>query len=64
MSAIVAVRDGGAEEIAVPFARDLHPEFGYLGSAPRVFRKLGLVLPFMALRIVAGAMERSIPSRA
>jgi hypothetical protein len=26
----------------VPFARDLHPEFGYIGSAPKLFRKLGL----------------------
>ena len=37
------------------FARDLHPEFGYLGSAPRVFRKLGLVFSFVAFGIVAGA---------
>ena len=54
-SAIIAVRDGGAEEIAVPFASDLHPEFGYLGSAPRVFRRLGLVVSFVAFGIVAGA---------
>jgi hypothetical protein len=39
----------------VPFARDLHPEFGYLGSAPRVFRRLRLILSFLALGIVAGA---------
>jgi hypothetical protein len=39
----------------VPFASDLHPEFGYLGSAPRVFRRLGLVLSFVAFGIVAGA---------
>jgi hypothetical protein len=39
----------------VPFARDLHPEFGYLGSAPRVFRRLGLALSFVAFGIAAGA---------
>ena len=39
----------------MPFASDLHPEFGYLGSAPRVFRRLGLVLSFVAFGIVAGA---------
>jgi hypothetical protein len=39
----------------VPFARDLHPEFGYLGSAPRVFRSLRLILSFVALGIVGGA---------
>ena len=44
----------GAEVSAVPFARDLHPEFGYLGSAPRVSRRLRLVLSFVALGIVGG----------
>jgi hypothetical protein len=39
----------------VPLARDLHPEFGYIGSAPRVFRRLGWVLSFVAFGIVAGA---------
>jgi DNA polymerase-3 subunit gamma/tau len=38
----------------VPFARDLHPEFGYVGSAPRVFRWLRLVLSFLVLGIVGG----------
>jgi hypothetical protein len=32
---------GGTEETAVPLACDLHPEFGYVGSAPRLLRKLG-----------------------
>jgi hypothetical protein len=39
----------------VPFARDLHPEFGYVGTAPRVFRRLRLVLSFVVLGIVGGA---------
>jgi hypothetical protein len=44
----------GAEEVAVPLARDLHPEFGYVGS-PRLFRKLGLVLTFIVFGLVAAA---------
>src|SRR6516164_6128946 len=44
-----------AEESAVPFARDLHPEFGYVGSAPRVFRKVKLILSFVVLGIVGAA---------
>jgi hypothetical protein len=39
----------------VPFARDLHPEFGYIGNGPRVFRRLRLVLSFVVLGIVGGA---------
>ena len=39
----------------MPFARDLHPEFGYVGSGPRTFRKIGLVAAFVAFGIVAGA---------
>jgi hypothetical protein len=39
----------------VPLARDLHPEFGYVGSAPRLCRKLGLVLSFIVFGLVAGA---------
>jgi len=38
----------------VPFARDLHPEFGYVGSAPKLFRKLGLVSAFVAFGLMAG----------
>jgi hypothetical protein len=37
----------------VPLARDLHPEFGYVGSAPRLFRKLGLVIVFMVFGFIA-----------
>src|SRR5271166_2230118 len=47
--------DGGAEEVAVPLARDLHPESGYVGSAPRVFRKLGLVSAFVVFGLMAAA---------
>jgi len=46
---------GAAEESAVPFARDLHPEFGYVGTGPRVFRRLRLALSFVVLGIVGGA---------
>src|SRR5271166_6187178 len=52
---IVAAGIGGAEEEAVPLARDLHPEFGYVGSAPRLFRRLGLVLSFVAFGLIAAA---------
>jgi hypothetical protein len=38
----------------VPLARDLHPEFGYTGSAPKLFRKLGLVSAFVAFGLMAG----------
>jgi hypothetical protein len=38
----------------VPLARDLHPEFGYVGSAPKLFRKLGLVSAFVAFGLMAG----------
>jgi hypothetical protein len=38
----------------VPLARDLHPEFGYVGSAPRLFRKLGLIISFVVFGLVAG----------
>ena len=37
----------------MPLARDLHPEFGYVGSAPRLCRKLGLGLAFVAFGLVA-----------
>src|SRR5436305_15208637 len=37
---ILAQGRGGTEESAVPLARDLHPEFGYIGNAPAVLRKL------------------------
>ena len=40
---------------AVPFACDLHPEFGYLGSASRVFRRLRLVVSFVALGVLGAA---------
>lgn len=39
----------------MPLARDLHPEFGYVGFAPRLCRKLGLVLAFIVFGLVAGA---------
>ena len=39
----------------MPLARDLHPEFGYVGSAPRLYRRLGLVSVFVAFGLVAGA---------
>jgi len=51
---------GAAEESAVPFARDLHPEFGYFSSAPRVLRRLRLVLSFAVLGIVGGASGMAV----
>jgi hypothetical protein len=44
----------------VPLARDLHPEFGYVGSAPRLCRKLGLGLAFVAFGLVAAASGLSV----
>ena len=40
----------------MPFARDLHPEFGYIGSAPKLFRKLGLASAFVVFGAVAGVI--------
>ena len=39
----------------MPLARDLHPEFGYIGSGPRLWRKVGLVLVFIMIGLVAAA---------
>jgi len=44
----------------VPLARDLHPEFGYVGSGPRVFRRIGTVLAFAAFGIVAAASGMAV----
>ena len=38
----------------MPLTRDLHPEFGYLGSLHLFGRKLGLVLVFIGFGVVAG----------
>jgi hypothetical protein len=38
----------------VPLARDLHPEFGYMGSGPRLWRKVGLVFAFVIFGLFAG----------
>jgi hypothetical protein len=38
----------------VPLVRDLHPEFGYLGSLHLFGRKLGLVLVFIGFGVMAG----------
>ena len=43
---------GGTEETAVPFARDLHPELGYVGPAPRML-KLGYASAFVVFGLVA-----------
>jgi hypothetical protein len=37
----------------VPLVLDLHPEFGYVGSARRIFRRLALILAFVAFGIAA-----------
>jgi hypothetical protein len=44
----------------VPLARDLHPEFGYVGFAPRLFRRLGIVLSFVAFGMVACASVAAV----
>jgi hypothetical protein len=46
--------DGGTEEVSVPLVRDLHPEFGYLGSFHLFVRKFGLVLAFIGFGVMAG----------
>ena len=38
----------------MPLVRDLHPEFGYLGSLHLFGRKLGLVLVFIGFGMMAG----------
>ncbi len=38
----------------MPLARDLHPEFGYRGSGPRLWRKVGVVLVFLTFGLLAG----------
>jgi hypothetical protein len=48
-------RDGGAKEIScAPIECDLHPEFGYVGSA-NLRRKLDFVLAFLVFGLIAGA---------
>jgi hypothetical protein len=37
----------------VPLARSLHPEFGYTGSGPQWWRKVGLVVAFIVFGLVA-----------
>jgi hypothetical protein len=44
----------------VPLARDLHPEFGYVGSAPKLFRKLRLVSAFVVFGLMAGASSIAV----
>ena len=44
----------------MPLARDLHPEFGYIGSAPKLFRKLGLVSAFVAFGLMAGVSSIAV----
>jgi hypothetical protein len=51
---------GGLVEVGVPFARDLHPEFGYVGAAPRLFRRIGVVLAFVIFGAIAGMSSVSV----
>jgi hypothetical protein len=44
----------------VPLARDLHPEFGYIGNAPAVLRKLGLAIAFVAVGLIAAMSNLSV----
>ena len=38
----------------MPLVRDLHPQFGYLGSFHLFVRKFGLVLAFIGFGVMAG----------
>src|SRR5437660_394073 len=38
-----------ARGIAMRFAPDVHPEFGYLGSSPRSWRKAGGIISLLAV---------------
>jgi len=44
----------------VPLARDLHPEFGYIGNAPAVLRKLGFATAFVAFGLIAAISNFSV----
>jgi hypothetical protein len=57
---ILAEGRGGTEECAVPLARDLHPEFGYIGNAPAVLRKLGFAIAFVAFGLIAAISNFSV----
>jgi hypothetical protein len=57
---ILAKGRGGTEESAVPLARDLHPEFGYIGNAPAVLRKLGFATAFVAFGLIAAISNFSV----
>jgi len=58
--AILGQGRGGTEESAVPLARDLHPEFGYIGNAPAVLRKLGFAIAFVGVGLIAAITNFSI----
>ena len=44
----------------MPLARDLHPEFGYIGNAPAVLRKLGFAIAFVAFGLIATISNFSV----
>ena len=44
----------------MPLARDLHPEFGYIGNAPAVLRKLGFAIAFVAFGLIAAISNFSV----
>jgi hypothetical protein len=44
----------------VPLARSLHPEFGYLGSGPQWWRKVGLTLVFVVCGLVAAVSSVTV----
>ena len=44
----------------MPLARDLHPEFGYIGNAPAVLRKLGFATAFVAFGLIAAISNFSV----
>src|ERR1700730_3547437 len=56
----ISAGTGGTEESAVPLARDLHAEFGYIGNAPAVLRKLGCATAFVAFGLIAAISNFSV----
>ena len=44
----------------MPLARDLHPEFGYIGNAPAVLRKLGFAIAFVGVGLIAAITNFSV----
>ena len=44
----------------MPLARDLHPEFGYIGNAPAVLRRFGFSIAFVGVGLIAAISNFSL----